>query len=109
MAAGVPVLAANVGALKNIIQHGETGFLYQNAAEFTTFAERLAADRELRNHLGCAGQQLVAARYSIHHWADTIGRVLVEASANKGSGVVQTALAANPKSDARGTKAHRAR
>lgn len=84
MASALPVLAADVGALKSIVKHGETGFLYRNAAEFTTFAELLAADRELRSRLGTAGRQRVAARYSIHHWADTIRRVLVDASSQQG-------------------------
>ena len=80
MASGLPVLAAGVGALRDIVIHGETGFCYRNAEEFTSFAEHLAADSELRGRLGAAGQRRVAAHYSINDWSQTVRNVLVEAS-----------------------------
>ena len=80
MAAGLPVLAAHVGAQSDIVTHGETGFLYRNGAEFTAFAKQLAADGELRSRLGAAGRQRVAADFSIHRWSETLRSTLIDAS-----------------------------
>lgn len=76
MAIGIPVLAADVGVLPMVVQHGETGFVYRDNAEFVRYARQLAGDPELRRRMGEAGRARVAARYSIHGWADTIASVL---------------------------------
>jgi glycosyltransferase involved in cell wall biosynthesis len=80
MASGIPVLAANVGVLPSIVQHGKTGFVYSNGAEFAQYARQLAKDPELRRRMGAAGRERVAASYSIHGWVDTIAEVLTGAS-----------------------------
>ena len=77
MAAGIPVLAANVGAQASVVVHGETGFLYQNGGEFTALAQRLAADRALRLRMGRAGRQRAIDHYSTQRWADTIAEILL--------------------------------
>jgi glycosyltransferase involved in cell wall biosynthesis len=80
MAAGLPVLAADVGALPSIVKHGETGFLYRDGAEFKSFAQRLGVDPELRRALGGAGQLRASTRYSAHKWAGILGDVLLAAA-----------------------------
>ena len=83
MAVGLPVLAANVGALPSIVLHGKTGFVYRDGAEFTAFARQLAADGELRRQMGIAGRQRAAMSYSNHHWVETVANILLEAAALK--------------------------
>ena len=73
MAAGLPVLAAKVGSLPDIVVHGQTGFLYQDGAEFIDFAEQLAAEEKLR--MGEAGRLRAASCYSMHQWIDGVQRV----------------------------------
>jgi glycosyltransferase involved in cell wall biosynthesis len=80
MAAGMPVLAADVGALSSIVVHGETGFLYLNGKEFTAFAQQLAADPGLRRQMGNAGRRRVAGEYSVHRWVETLQEVLTSAA-----------------------------
>ena len=80
MAIGIPVLAADVGVLPTIVQHGETGFIYRDGAEFAHYARQLADDPELRRRMGAAGRERVAASYSIHGWVDTIADVLTDAA-----------------------------
>ena len=77
MAAGIPVLAAKVGALPDIVVHGETGFVYSSGEEFTAFAKQLAQDADLRHRMGAAGRARVAAHYSVHGWADTVADLLI--------------------------------
>jgi hypothetical protein len=59
MAIGIPVLAANVGVLPTIVQHGETGFIYRDGAEFAHYARQLANDPGLRLRMGAAGRERV--------------------------------------------------
>ena len=80
MASGIPVLAADVGALPTVVKHGETGFIYRDGAEFARYARQLADDPELRRRMGAAGRERVAACYSIHGWIDTIADVLTGAA-----------------------------
>ena len=82
MAIGIPVLAADVGVLPTIVQHGETGFIYRDGAEFAHYARQLADDPELRRRMGAAGRERVAASYSIHGWVDTIADVLTDAASH---------------------------
>jgi len=76
MAAGLPVLAAKVGSLPDIVVHGQTGFLYQDGAEFIDFAEQLAAEEKLRTRMGEAGRLRAASCYSMHQWIDGVQRAL---------------------------------
>ena len=82
MAMGIPVLAANVGALPNIVRHGETGFVYRDGVEFARYADQLVGDPDLRRRMGEAGRKRVAECYSTESWAKTIGDVLVEAASH---------------------------
>jgi L-malate glycosyltransferase len=71
MAAGVPVVASDVGGNAELIQDGETGFLVQPEERALTVAlERLVLDSELR---GRCGQQ-AKAYASTHHNLETIRR-----------------------------------
>jgi glycosyltransferase involved in cell wall biosynthesis len=62
------------------VQHGKTGFVYSDGAEFAQYARQLANDPELRGRMGAAGRERVAAFYSIHGWVDTIAEVLTGTS-----------------------------
>ena len=71
MAAGVPVVASDVGGNAELIQDGETGFLVQpEERAFTVALERLLLDPELRGRFG----QQAKAYASTHHNLETIRR-----------------------------------
>jgi hypothetical protein len=48
MATGVPVVADDRGGWREIIRHGQTGYLCQNADQFAYFTARLAYDEQHR-------------------------------------------------------------
>ncbi|MCK2088238.1 glycosyltransferase family 4 protein [Thauera aromatica] len=65
MGAGLPVVSSNAGVNAEVVHPGDNGFLVDSAEEWAQAIARLAADPALRQHLGMAGQRLVAERYSI--------------------------------------------
>ncbi|HEV7222443.1 MAG TPA: glycosyltransferase family 4 protein [Pirellulales bacterium] len=65
MAAGLPVVANAVGVHRQMVIHGETGFLANSADEWAQAVARLADDPALRARFGAAGRGLVEERYSV--------------------------------------------
>jgi glycosyltransferase involved in cell wall biosynthesis len=65
MAAGLPVVANPVGIQRELVRHGETGFLAETAAQWADAVGRLAQDPALRRRMGQAGRRLVEAGYSV--------------------------------------------
>lgn len=67
MAAGVPVVASQVGGIPEVISHGKEGFLVPpgDVDQLATAIERLAIDSQLRGRFGSAGRGTVRSRFSI--------------------------------------------
>lgn len=70
MAAGLPVVANPVGIHRELVIHGETGFLASTPQQWADAVEQLAADPELRNKMGAAGRYLVEKRFSVAVWGE---------------------------------------
>lgn len=66
MAAGLPVVAAGHGGLLDIVEHGETGLLFEprQADALATAIHSLAIDASKREQLGRAGRQRQRERFS---------------------------------------------
>ena len=67
LAAGVPVMATDVGGVSDVVPEGNGGFLVP-AGDLAATADglaRLAADPELRRQFGEAGSAFVRERYSV--------------------------------------------
>jgi glycosyltransferase involved in cell wall biosynthesis len=65
MAAGVPVVASPVGANKDIVRHGENGFLAGTPAEWRAALTALKQDAGLRHRMGAAGRLMVERQYAL--------------------------------------------
>jgi glycosyltransferase involved in cell wall biosynthesis len=65
MACGVPVVASPVGVNREIVVHGENGFLASTEAEWRDAIRRLLADPPLRQLMGAAGRRRVEELYSL--------------------------------------------
>jgi glycosyltransferase involved in cell wall biosynthesis len=74
MACGLPVVAARVGQIAEVIQHGETGLLYSagDVEALTAACDRLLAEPSLRRRLGQAAAREVLGRYT---WDQNATRV----------------------------------
>jgi glycosyltransferase involved in cell wall biosynthesis len=66
MAHARPVVATNVGGLRDLVVDGETGIVVppRDPAALRAALERLLADRELRHRLGAAGRERARRHFS---------------------------------------------
>lgn len=74
MGAGLPVIAATAGAGRELINHGENGFLVTpgSTAEISEYVQKLSQDRALLAEMGIAAQ----ARYERHPtWTETAAQI----------------------------------
>ena len=69
MACGIPVVAAAVGQIKDVVRDGETGLLYQpeDVDALASACNRLLADSALRQRLGQAAARETLERYTWDH------------------------------------------
>ena len=67
MAAGIPVVATNVGGNTEIVQHGSTGLLVpaRDAAALGAAMIRILESRELAEQFGQAGYERVKTHFSL--------------------------------------------
>ncbi len=67
MAAGLPVVASDVGGLRELVREGETGALVRpgDPAALAEALRPLLADRELRRRLGTAGRERAKALFDL--------------------------------------------
>ncbi|MGH9633154.1 MAG: glycosyltransferase family 4 protein [Bryobacteraceae bacterium] len=73
MAAGIPVVASNVGGLPEIVEHGVTGLLTDNQPQAIATAIRRALDE--RSSMCCNAQKAVAGRFTTEIMAQETVRV----------------------------------
>jgi glycosyltransferase involved in cell wall biosynthesis len=77
-AAGCPLVAAAVGGIPEIVEHGVSGLLFQsgNVEQLSAMLARVLSDSHLRNHLSENGLARVAADGTVEQQADSFARVL---------------------------------
>lgn len=70
MQAGIPVIASNNGAIAEIIDDGETGFILpmHDVGGISEKMERLALDRELRKRMGAKGKEKFERLFTIERF-----------------------------------------
>ena len=74
MALGKAVIASPVGANKEIVSHGETGYLVRGESDWARYLSLLAGDRKFSAAMGKKGSEKVASSYS----REDVGRQLVD-------------------------------
>jgi glycosyltransferase involved in cell wall biosynthesis len=66
MASGIPVLAMNVGGVRDVVEHERTGLLANSVEEFERGLRRLVEDVALRTSLGWNGRQYAETKTWSH-------------------------------------------
>jgi glycosyltransferase involved in cell wall biosynthesis len=69
MCAGLPIVAsADIGAVPDLVRHGETGFIFRcgDIEQLTECLEQLITDRVRRQQMGLAGRALIQ-RWDFEH------------------------------------------
>lgn len=79
----VPIVSADVVGPNEVVQHGETGFLYPHGDidALVNYVLVINSDAALRQHLGEAGLHRVAAKFSIDAYVNGVAMVFTEAMA----------------------------
>jgi glycosyltransferase involved in cell wall biosynthesis len=72
MAVGLPALASPVGVNRDIVRHGENGFLAATEEEWHRHLAALCRSSELRRRIGEAARATVHAQYSLTYWGPAL-------------------------------------
>jgi glycosyltransferase involved in cell wall biosynthesis len=72
MAVGVPVVATDISGNRDLVRHGETGYLVPvgDRAAFARHTLAMLNDAELARRLGEAGRERVLANFSVRQMVD---------------------------------------
>jgi glycosyltransferase involved in cell wall biosynthesis len=84
MAAGLPVITTDRGSIKEMITHGENGFIISPRSPHQ-IAEKIALlieDKDLRKRMGEVSHRIVKERFSLNQYVESVVGVL-ERSFNK--------------------------
>lgn len=86
MAAGVPVIAPRLGGVPELVQHGETGLLFEpgSVEDMTECVLRLAGDDDLAIRLGASGSAVARDEFTDGLHAERLLDVYHRAMSTKG-------------------------
>lgn len=80
MACGLPVVASDVGANSEIVQHDVSGLVVRSSSDWEVALQRLLSDAALRARMGQAGRRRVEQRYCVQHTAPLLANWLRQAA-----------------------------
>jgi glycosyltransferase involved in cell wall biosynthesis len=77
MGMGVPVVASSLGCVKEVVTHGETGYLVfpGDARALGEAIVSLLENLDLRMRLGKAGRELVEKKYTLEQMCESYERI----------------------------------
>lgn len=84
LAAGVPIVAAGVGGIPEIIEDGRSGLLVRPPLSGTAFAAalaRLVADADLRRELAERGRERFSEEFTAERWAGRLREIYEQVTA----------------------------
>ncbi|HEY2250420.1 MAG TPA: glycosyltransferase [Planctomycetaceae bacterium] len=87
MAAGLPVVASDIPPNRELVVHGQTGYLAPvgDRVAFAQLAERLLLDPGLAGQFGSAGRQRIASEFSVARMVDGYSKIYREVAGSQKS------------------------
>ena len=78
MSLGIPAICTDMGANRDVVKHGENGFLAKTTEQWLNCFDTLIDDRILRSKLGAAARQTVVEHYSMERCGRMFAEVIRE-------------------------------
>lgn len=69
MACGIPVVAANIDGNASLIDHGQTGWLFNSAEDFVRRMPRILDDAQSRHRIADAAREAIRQKHGAHREA----------------------------------------
>jgi len=87
MAAGLPVVASDIPPNRELVVHGETGYLAPvgDRVAFAQLGQRLLLDRELAQHLGQAGRNRIASHFTTANMVQSYAKLYRDLCGSRGA------------------------
>jgi glycosyltransferase involved in cell wall biosynthesis len=83
MACGAPALSSRVGGMPEFVEHGETGFVFDELAELTEHIARLVSDRRVVADMGANARARVVRDFGLSPAGETVSRVYAELTSGR--------------------------
>ena len=83
MSLGIPAVCSDVGANRDVVKHGENGFLAKTNEDWLNALKKLVDDEKLRKQLGDEARRTVVENYSMEKCAQNFARVVFDTAENK--------------------------
>ncbi len=85
MSLGVPTVCSDIGMNREVIKHGENGFLAKTDEDWLRAIEKLVNDAKLRKEMGEKSRQTVVEKYSMERCSQMFAKVVLATVKNKKS------------------------
>ena len=76
MALGIPAVCNGIGVNRDIVQHGQNGFIPNTDEDWSSILTKLVADPELRERVGRAGRHTAESHYAHRSIAGRLASIL---------------------------------
>jgi len=78
MAAGLPVIASDVGANSSVITNSVDGYLVRSDKEWIEKLKMLIESSDLRDKMGNSGRIKIKKHFSVEAWGERVERVFLD-------------------------------
>ena len=78
MAAGLPVISSDVGANRDVLTDGKTGYLVSDRESWITAAKSLYDSSELRDRMGSQAREVAAEQYSMANVSERVASQIID-------------------------------
>jgi glycosyltransferase involved in cell wall biosynthesis len=87
MAAGLPVVASDIPPNRELVIHGETGYLAPvgDRVAFAQLGQRLLLDRDLATRFGATGKARIASQFSTARMIESYAQLYREVTGSRGA------------------------